>query len=158
MFFAILWSLLAFLFLSNVPAHAEWRPVSYAEGSGGFTIYVDPATILRQGDLVKMLVLYDFKFVQAIKGKSYLSATWQQQFDCAEHRSRHLAYKYHSDNMANGKVMFAGDDAGNRWSPVAPTSAAAILWNIVCGKDRQPTRFTLPHHLQHEPRTTLPTS
>ena len=54
---------------------------------GGFIIYVDPATVLRQGDLVKMLVLDDFRFVQAIKGTSYLSATWQQQFDCAEHQS-----------------------------------------------------------------------
>ena len=138
MSFTIFWSVLAFIFLNSVPAHAEWRPITYAPGSGGFAIYIDPATVLRQGDLVKMLVLYDFKFVQVIKDKSYLSATWQQQFDCAEHRSRQLAYKYHSDSMGNGKVMFAGDDEGNKWSPVAPKSAAAILWNIVCAKDRQP--------------------
>lgn len=137
--FTIFWSVLAFIFLNSVPAHAEWRPISYAPGSGGFTIYIDPATVLRQGDLVKMLVLYDFKFVQAIKGKSYLSTTWQQQFECADHRSRHLSYRYHSDNMGNGKVMFAGADEGSKWSPVAPKSAAAILWNIGCGKDRQPT-------------------
>ena len=136
MFFTILWSLLAFLFLSSVPAHAEWRPISHAEGAGGFTIYVDPATVRRQGDLVKMLVLYDFRFVQTIKSKSYLSATWQQQFDCSEHRSRHLAYKYYSNNMGHGNVMFAGDDEGNKWSQVAPRSAAAILWNMVCGKER----------------------
>ena len=139
MFFTIFWSLLAFICLNSVPTHAEWRLISYAAGSGGFIIYVDPATVLRQGDLVKMLVLYDFRFVQAIKGISYLSATWQQQFDCAEHRSRHLSYKYHSDNMGNGKVMLAGDDEGNKWSSVAPNSAAAILWNIGCDKRRQPT-------------------
>jgi surface-adhesin protein E len=139
MLLTIFWSVLAFIFLNSVPAHAEWRLVSYAAGSGGFIIYVDPATVLRQGDLVKMLVLYDFRFVQAIKGKSYLSAIWQQQFDCAKHRSRQLSYTYHSDNMGNGKVMFAGDDEGNKWSPVAPKSAAAILWNIGCDKNRQPT-------------------
>lgn len=94
MFFTLFWSLLAFLFLSSVPVHAEWHPIRYAEGSGGFMIYVDPSTVHRTGDLVKVLVLYDFKLVQAIKGKSYLSATWQQQFDCAEHPSRHLAYTY----------------------------------------------------------------
>ena len=139
MFFTILWSLLAVIFLMSAPAHAEWRLVSYAAGSGGFIIYVDPASVLRQGDLVKMLVLYDFRFVQAIQGRSYLSATWQQEFDCAEHRSRQLSYKYHSDNMGNGKVMLAGDDEGNKWSPVAPNSAAAILWNIGCDKKRLPT-------------------
>ena len=87
---------------------------------------------------MKMLVLYDFRFVQAINGKSYLSATWQQQFDCAEHRSRHLSYKYHSDNMGNGKVMLAGDDESKKWSPVTPQSAAGILWDIACSKDGQP--------------------
>jgi hypothetical protein len=138
MFFAILLSLLAFLFLRSVPADAEWRPIRYAEGAGGFMIYIDPTTLLHTGDLVKVWVLYDFKFVQAIKDKSYLSATWQQQFDCSEQRSRHLAYKYYSNNMGHGNVVFAGDDEGNRWNPVAPTSAAAILWNIVCGKDRPP--------------------
>ena len=138
MLFTIFWSVLAFIFLNSVPAHAEWHPISYAAGSGGFTIYVDPATVLRQGDLVKMLVLYDFRFVQAIKGISYLSATWQQEFDCADPRSRHLSYKYHSDNRANGKVMLAGDEQDSKWSRVAPKSASAILWNIVCAKDRQP--------------------
>lgn len=86
-----------------------------------------------------MWVLYDFRFVQAIKGTSYLSATWQQQFDCAEHRSRHLSYKYHSDNMGNGKVMLAGDDKGNKWNAVTPNSTGAILWDIGCDKERQPT-------------------
>ena len=134
MFFTILWSLLAFLFLSSVRAHAEWRPISHAQGAGGFTIYGDPTTVSRTGDLVKMWVLYDFKFVQTIESKSYLSATWQQQFDCSEQRSRNLAYMYYSNNMGQGNVMVAGDDEGNRWSQVAPRSAAAILWNIVCGK------------------------
>jgi hypothetical protein len=137
-FVTIVWSLLASIFFNYVSANAEWRPVTHAAGSGGITVYVDPATVLRHGDLVKMLVLYDFRFVQAFKGKSYLSAIWQQQFDCAEHRSRHLSYKYHSGNKANGKVMAAGDDEQSEWSPVAPRSAAAILWDIGCSKDRQP--------------------
>ena len=138
MFITIVWSLLAFLLLNCVPAHAGWRPITYATGSGGFTIYVDPATVLRTGDLVKMLVLYDFRFVQAINNTSYLSATWQQQFDCAGHRSRHLSYRYHSDNMGNGKLMLAGDDENNKWSAVTPKSTAGILWTIACSKNRQP--------------------
>jgi hypothetical protein len=139
MLFTILWSLLALLFLSSPSAHAEWHPIRYAGGAGGFIIYVDPSTIHRTGDLVKVLVLYDFKFVQAIEGKSYLSATWQQQFDCSVKRFRQLAYKYHSDNMGNGKVMLESDGEGNKWwSQVASKSAAAILWSTVCDKDRKP--------------------
>ena len=138
MFITIVWPLLAFIFLNCVPAHAEWRPISYAAGSGGFSIYIDPAAVVRQGGLVKMLVLYDFRFVQTIKNKSYLSSTWQQQFDCSEHRSRQLSFRYHSDNMGNGKVMLAGEEESNKWSPVAPNSTAGILWNIACRKNGQP--------------------
>ncbi|HEY6260089.1 MAG TPA: surface-adhesin E family protein [Nitrospiraceae bacterium] len=134
LFLTIFWALPAFIFLNSVPAHAEWRPISNAEGAGGFMIYVDPTTLHRTGDLVKMWVLYDFKFVQTSEGKSYLSATWQQQFDCAAERSRHLAYKYYSNNIGQGNVVVARDDQANKWSPVPPRSAAAILWNIVCGK------------------------
>jgi hypothetical protein len=40
--------------------------------------------------------------------------------------------------MGNGKVMFGGDDEDKKWSSVAPKSAAAILWDIVCAKERKP--------------------
>ena len=88
---------------------------------------------------MKVLLLYDFKFVQVLKDKSYLSSTWQQQFNCAEHRSRQLAYTYYSNSMGRGNVVLTGDDEGNKWSLVEPRSAAAILWSIVCDKDGQPT-------------------
>ncbi len=139
MLFTILGSVLAFIFLNSVPAQAEWRAISYATGTGGFTIYIDPTTVLRQGDLVKMLVLYDFRFVQAIKGRSYLSATWEQQFDCADPRSRHLSYKYHSDNKGNGKVMFAGDDEGSKWSRVPhPKVPLPFCGTSYVRRNRQP--------------------
>ena len=88
---------------------------------------------------MKVLLLYDFKFVQVLKDKSYLSSPWQQQFNCAEHRSRQLAYTYYSNSMGHGNVVLTGDDEGNKWSLLEPRSAAAILWSIVCDKDRQPT-------------------
>ena len=31
---------------------------------GGYTVYADPDTIRRKGDLVKMWILFDFKTVQ----------------------------------------------------------------------------------------------
>lgn len=88
---------------------------------------------------MKMLVLYDFRFVQTIKSKSYLSSTWQQQFDCSEHRSRQLSFRYHSDNMGNGKVMLAGDDESNKWSPVAPKAPLPFYGTLHAAKMNGPS-------------------
>ena len=51
-------SLITLLFLSSVPAYARW--VAVGESNSGATVYVDPDTIRRKGDLVKLWVLGDF--------------------------------------------------------------------------------------------------
>jgi hypothetical protein len=127
------WSLIILLSLSSGPAsYAEWRSLNYTEGNQGYILYVDPGTVRRNGDLVKMWVLYDFRAVQTIEATSYLSAVWHQQFDCAKERSRHLAYTYFSGNMGRGDVVFTGDDEGNKWSQASPNSVGLLLWDIVC--------------------------
>jgi surface-adhesin protein E len=47
------------LFLSSGPAFADW--MSLGESDSGTTVYADPTTMRREGDLVKMWVLFDFK-------------------------------------------------------------------------------------------------
>jgi hypothetical protein len=134
MSFTLLWSLIALLFLSSVPAYADWREVGSGVIEGGYTVYVDPATVRHKGDLVKIWILYDYKVEQTTRGKSYWSVRSQQQFDCAEERQRYLAYTFFSDKMGTGNVVKSGSDEG-KWSPVAPESVAGNLWNIVCGTE-----------------------
>jgi hypothetical protein len=98
-----------------------------------FTMYVDPNTIRRKGDLVKMWHLYDFKTVQTVEGDSFLSSVDQSEYDCAEERSRKLAYTRFSGNMGNDKPIYSNSDEG-KWIPVAPRSVGLALWKFACGK------------------------
>ena len=47
------WLLITFLAQSSGPSYAEWLFVS-GDDEAGMTVYVDPDTIRRNGDLVKM--------------------------------------------------------------------------------------------------------
>jgi len=96
-------------------------------------MYVDPDTIRRKGDLVKMWQLYDFKTVQTVAGDSYLSSKNQSEFDCTEERSRTLAYTWFSGNMGSDKPVYSNSDEG-KWSPVEPRSVCLTLWKFACGK------------------------
>jgi len=124
--------LIILLFLSSGPAYAEWVAVGgkLEEGMGA---YADPAAIGREGDLVKMEVLFDFKTIQTKADVSYLSAKAQMEYDCAEQRFKGLAVMYFSDNMGSGKLLDRSSGKG-KWLPVSPGSLDQTLWKVACGK------------------------
>jgi hypothetical protein len=121
------------LMLSSGPAFAEWVEVGGSEGKRGYTVYVDPDTVRRNGNLVKMWILYDFKNIQTIAGASILSSKAQTQYDCAGERSRELAFTWFSGNMGNGGVVLSDSDE-QKWEPVYPDSIGQTLWKVACAK------------------------
>jgi len=127
---AVLWSLIVVLVLSSEPAFAEWVLISDDEERA---LYVDRDTIRRKGDLVKLWQLYDFKSVQSVGGQRFLSMRVQNEFDCAEERTRQLARTAFSGNMLNGNVIYT-DSIKGIWDPVPPDTTAQILWKVACGK------------------------
>ncbi len=99
------WSLVALLFLSSVPAHAEWVAVERDYFVPGLqTVYVDSDTIRREERLVTMRQLIDFKWMQgSARGPTrFLSTETHKQFDCAEKRLRLLAFTEFSHRLATG--------------------------------------------------------
>jgi hypothetical protein len=64
--------LITLLVLSSSPAYAEWVEIG-GNDQIGMTTYADPGTIRRNGDLVKMWRLNDFKTVQTVEDNSFLS-------------------------------------------------------------------------------------
>ena len=97
------WLLFTLLALSNSPAYAEW--MSLGESESGTTVHADPATMGREGDLVKMEVLFDFKTIQTKAGISYLSAKAHMEYDCAKQRFEGHAVLYFSGNMGRGTLL-----------------------------------------------------
>jgi hypothetical protein len=121
--------LIALLVLNSGPAYAEW--VGFGTGGNDLTVYIDPETVRRQGDLVKMWIMFDRKTAETRYGEPYLSYRTQIQFDCTEERSRFLASTRFSGNMLTG-VVVSSQTGESEWTPVAPQSVALGLWKFAC--------------------------
>jgi surface-adhesin protein E len=124
--------LLTLLVLSSGPAYGEWLWAS-ANNQVGLTIYVDPDTIRRNGDLVKLWQLYDYKTRQTVGGDSFFSSKAQRQFDCVKQRTRLLSFTHFTGNMGSGNRVFSDLDE-SEWKPVAPGSVGHALWRFACSK------------------------
>jgi hypothetical protein len=119
------------LLVSSGPANADW--MSLGASDSGTTVYADLATLRREGDLVKMLVLFDFKTTQTKADVSFLSAKAQMEYDCAEQRYEGLAVTYFSGNMGNGQLLDRSSGKGKRLR-VSPDSLDQALWKLACNK------------------------
>ena len=75
----------------------------------------------REGDRVKMEVLFDFKAVRTKEGVSDPSAKAHMDYDCAKPRYEGLAVLYYSGNMGNGNVLDRSSGKG-KWLRISPGS------------------------------------
>jgi len=124
--------LITLLVLSNGPAYAEWT--RFAIDGKGNTIYIDPESILRNGNLVKLWVLMDAKTPnETIDGVSFLSSRTLHQYDCRNERFRFLLFILFSGNMGSGHVVHSYNYVLD-WESVPPKGAARRLLNSVCKK------------------------
>jgi hypothetical protein len=128
------WSLVALLFLSSVPAHAEWVAVERDYLVPGLqTVYVDSDTIRREERLVTIWQLIDFKWMQGSRGPTrFMSTKTHKQFDCAEKRLRLLAFTEFSRGMGTGTSAHGYIDNDN-WLSIEPGSINQAVWEVVCG-------------------------
>lgn len=129
------WLLITLLVLSSGPAYAEWIAVEKNNQLAGImTVYVDPDTIHRKGNLVSMWQLLDFKTMQGGRSPSRFSSTKiHKQFDCVEERFQLLALTDFWGDMGTGESTDAYIDGGH-WVPVEPDSIDQALWEVACNK------------------------
>jgi hypothetical protein len=126
---AILMTLLAVVSSS---AAAGWIEAVSDERS---TIYVDPATIRSDGNLVRIGALYDLNtpVIKETNGKPYASQKVQSEFDCKEKLWRMLEYSWYTGKMGEGQMVenFA---ESYKLKPIRSGSAAEIMWKLACAK------------------------
>ena len=96
--------LITLVVLSSRPAYAEWVVLSPSDSAGGYSVYVDPDTIRREGEMVTMWHLADFQTRQTVNEASFLSLKMQAQYDCTYLRWRRQALTNFSGNMV---VLFS---------------------------------------------------
>lgn len=114
-------------------AIAEWIGVG---SSDGIDIYVDKTTIRKNGSMVKMWSLNDYKTVHKdayfSEGNAYLSIASQGEYDCKGEQARLLSFASYSKNMGYGNAVYSHTD-NYIWEPFVPESITEALWKFACG-------------------------
>ena len=116
------------LLLLSTPALAEWTRV---HGNEDLDAYVDLATIRRQGNVVEMWVLFDYKNDQHWSELVYWSAKTQREYDCDRERHHTLKTLFHSASMGSRESSYTVP-GGTSWGPVPPGSIDEVLWKFAC--------------------------
>jgi hypothetical protein len=119
--------ILCLLALVAAPAWAEWVEVSEADG---LVSYIDPATILRNGNFRKVWQVQDLK--QRGSGGE-LSREVVVEYDCKEMRQRILSITGHVGPMAGGETLLVSREPDG-WQYIPPKTPNAAIFKIVCAK------------------------
>jgi hypothetical protein len=113
--------------LAATPAKAEW--VLFTETSRS-VVYLDPATLHKEGNLRSVSVLTDLK-TQGPSGQRSMRTLYE--YDCGKKQSRGLSISSHSGPMATGDII-ARYDAPDAWSDVLPGTASESILRFVCAR------------------------
>ncbi len=122
--------------MSRGPVETKWVAVEQQYQTHGLqTVYFDPDTIRREGNLVKMVTIVDWKWMQGNRSPSRFSSTKvKKQFDCVGKRLRLLVITDYYGPMGTGtRVAERVYDSDGDWSPVEPESLNQGLWTVACG-------------------------
>jgi hypothetical protein len=99
-----------------------------------YIAYADPSSIRREGDIVRMWSMFDYKNPQTgLPGKPHQSTRRQFEYDCKQKRARALAVSSHAAHDGKGDPIAAASVKYN-WSAVVPDSADDYLLKFACKK------------------------
>ncbi len=113
-------------------AMADWVQISSDEEKN-LGLYVDTATINKNGNEVSIWSLADFKETQTIVGNRFHSIEIQRQYDCRKEQSRTLHAVWYAGSMGGGTVVFSTNTA-TEWSLVTRETIAYAEWKFACNK------------------------
>jgi hypothetical protein len=127
----------ASLALTSRSAMAEWVMVGENKILA-LTAYADPHTDVtsRNGKTIKtikMWRLYDYKTTQEASGYQFISAKFQDEYDCKEVKSRLLSNSVYPENMGGGAPVFTEPSLG-KWQPIVLGGIDEALFKFACGK------------------------
>lgn len=118
--------------LENSGSEDGWVKVGSDESDA---TYANPSSIRRNGSMVKMWDIVDYKKARSINKsfKPYKSTMGQSEYDCQNERLRRISSSLRSKHMAKGDVVFSNDESGE-WIALPPDSRGKRLWAVACGK------------------------
>lgn len=112
-------------------ALAEWIPFG---GDGkSFNAHVDPSSIRKSSNIVKMWTMSDFVTPQGVAGKAYFSKKEHFEFDCTNEKIRLLSSVKYELHSGLGKTIDFDNDSTST-IPAVPGSVAEAFMHVACGK------------------------
>lgn len=118
------WALAALVALAST-THAEWVEVT---GSHRSTIYVDPATIEKHGDVRRFLSLTNLVEPDKDGNMSHRNI---EEHNCKEERYRSFQAEYFSGPMASGRLTRTQSQPST-WRYAPPNSVGLEILAFVC--------------------------
>ena len=139
--------LTALLAIISTSAAAEWVEMKNFKR---YTLYAEPASIRKTGNIVNMSHLYDLHMIDEVAGKQFRSVVSKASYSCKSAKSRMLSASAYRGNMAKSvEKIVAGKITTNRgrrsishisepgkWKPIMSGSAEELLWKFVCEQRR----------------------
>ena len=113
------------LVLVAQPAIAQWVKVSVTDGQ---TVYVDPDTIKRIGEVSRALEMADLSHPGPNGARSMRILS---EYDCQEQKSRMLQITAFSGAMGSGTIVGI-ENKPTEWSYTPPKTSAASLLQYAC--------------------------
>jgi hypothetical protein len=114
---------------SVASAQIKWATVS--QNRDGYTTYIAPATIKKDGDLRRVWMVTDLEQLYKDGEKSIRGL---MELDCKARRSRTLVLSLHSERMAEGKQLSTFDKGSGTWTYITTEGALPTILKIVCAK------------------------
>jgi len=118
--------LLGLVMLIASPAWAEW--VEVTRSVNGNVIYIDPATIRKEGNRRKVWGITDLSKVGT---SGEMSRKYRKEYDCKDERSRILTIAIYSQAMGDGDVK-GNDNIASEWQEIAPETVDESVLKRVC--------------------------
>jgi len=118
------------LMASNA-AHAEWQKVTVTDSG---VIYVDDASMKRNGSIRSFWSLLDYRTPQkSQRGAYFVSTRTHMEMDCRKEMVHMLQFSMHSGPMLTGEILDT-QAVMREWQSIPPDTPLVSLYRFVCGK------------------------
>jgi len=114
-------------FTCSAPAAASWVTFMKSDIS---VVYIDPASVRKEGHLRKASVLMDLTQKDAEGARSKRG---QSEIDCQKERLRIHDLSGFSGAMASGEAVYAFKGA-SEWIPIPPQSTLLNTIRLICSR------------------------
>ena len=119
------------MLLVSLAVRAEWQEISRFDD--GMRVYVDRASVRRDGDTGQVLHLVRWAEPQEEEGQpAYRSTVVRTVYDCANKRERYLSSLSFTGPMGDGIKVAADGQEAERWYTISEASMEDALWKLAC--------------------------